>query len=162
MPRYNRPKHSLKLPASSQQLMSPSAASAKLGAEKKSALVTKKNNTLCDFWMRERLLKKELRIIFSEDATDSLFIPKKETEACDSLLSTTARDIWDHSANFTGVHMQVLCSHRKSRFTNQNTKMGFLLDSSKTAANYLLVPCECCTCNLANIQRRSNLEGNNH
>jgi len=69
MPRNNTAIHSLSL--KSQQVMSPSAASAMLEPDKKNILSTGKNYTLWEFWMRGRLLKKGLGVICSEDQKDS-------------------------------------------------------------------------------------------
>ena len=87
--------------------MSPSAASGMLEPEKRTLLLTGKNYTLWAFWMRGRLLKKGLGVIWSEDEKDSRLTPEKEAEAFDLLLSsmsestlervltaTNAREIW--------------------------------------------------------------------
>ena len=72
----------------SQQVMSPTAASAMLEPEKRTLLLTGKNYTLWAFWMRGRLLKKGLGVICSEDEKDSHLTPQKEAEALDLLLSS--------------------------------------------------------------------------
>jgi len=63
--------------------MSPTAASAMLGPEKRTLLLTGKNCTLLAFWMRGRLLKKGLGVICSEDEKDSRLTPEKEADAFD-------------------------------------------------------------------------------
>jgi len=91
----------------SQQVMSPTAASAMLEPEKRTLLLTGENYTLWAFWMRGRLLKKGLGVICSEDEKDSRLTPEKEAEAFDLLLSsmsestlsrvltvTSTRDLW--------------------------------------------------------------------